>query len=184
MKELQDLYSDVSDKMVKTIELVKHEFTRIRTGRASPGLVEELKVESYGTALPLKQLASIACPDPRLIVIRPWDANLISEIEKAIMKSGIGLTPTKDGVVIKLPVPILTEERRREIVKVIHKIVEDSKIALRNVRRDGIARLESIDGISEDDKFKGKEKLQKITDEWIEKLSTILINKEKEIMEE
>lgn len=184
MKELQDLYSDVSEKMAKTIELVKYEFMRIRTGRASPGLVEEIKIESYGTALPLNQLASIACPDPRLIVIRPWDSNLIAEIEKAIMRSGIGLTPSKDGVVIKLPVPLLTEERRKEIVKMIHKIVEDSKIALRNVRREGIARLESISGISEDDKFKGKENLQKITDEWIEKLSTILVHKEKEIMEE
>lgn len=184
MKELEDLYLDTSHKMEKTIEIVKHEFTRIRTGRASPGLVEEIKIESYGTSLPIKQVASIACPEPNLIVIRPWDSNLIREIERAILKSGIGLTPSTDKVAIKLPIPTLTDERRKEIVKMVHKIIEDSRVAIRNIRRDAISKIKLIPGISEDDEFKAKEKIQKITDEWIDKLDELLAHKEKEIKEE
>lgn len=184
MKELEDLYLDTSHKMDKTVEIVKHEFTRIRTGRASPGLVEEIKIESYGTSLPIKQIASISCPEPKLIVIRPWDPNLIPEIEKAILKSGIGLTPSADKVAIKLPIPPLTDERRKEIVKMVHKITEESKIALRNIRRETIARVKLIPGISEDDEFKAKERIQEITDEYIDKLDSLLANKEKEIIEE
>lgn len=184
MKELQDLYLDTSHKMETTVEMVKREFTKIRTGRASPGLVEEIKIESYGTSLPIKQIASIACPDPRLIVIRPWDPNLIPEIERAILKSSIGLTPSTDKIAIKLPIPPLTEERRKEIVKMVHKIIEESKIALRNIRRDAIAKIKLVPGISEDDEFNAKKKIQEITDQYIDELDEFLAHKEKEILED
>jgi ribosome recycling factor len=184
MKELQDLYLETSQKMEKTVELLKHEFTKIRTGRASPGIVEGIKIESYGTLLPIKQVASIACPDPRLIVIRPWDSNLIPNIEKAILKSGIGFTPSNDGVAIKLPIPPLTEERRKEIVKMVHKIAEDSKIALRNIRREIISRLKEIPDISKDDKFHGEKEIQKIINKYIKEIDELVLHKEKEIMEE
>jgi ribosome recycling factor len=184
MKELEELYAETSEKMQKTVDVLKQEFTRIRTGRASPGLVEEIKVESYGTILPVKQLASIACPEPRLIVIRAWDPNSIPEIEKAILKSGVGLTPSNDGVAIKLPIPVLTDERRKEIVKMVHGIVEESRVALRNVRRDAIGKLKSIPDVPEDSVFKGKEKLQHVTDDYISQLDQLLAHKEKEITEE
>ncbi|MDI6840811.1 MAG: ribosome recycling factor [bacterium] len=170
--------------MSKTLDVLQHEFVTIRTGRASPGLVDRIKVDSYGTSLPLKQLASIACPEPRLITIKPWDRNLIPEIEKAILRSGIGLTPSNDGVAIKLPIPTLTEERRNELVKIVRKVAEESKVALRNIRRDAIAEIKELEGISEDDEHRADKEIQHITDEYTDKLEEILSRKEKEIMEE
>lgn len=184
MKELENLYKQTKDKMEKAIEVLRNELIKIRTGRASPGLVEGIKVDSYGTTLPIKQVASIACPEPKLIVIRPWDPNLIPEIEKAILRSGIGLTPSNDKVAIKLPIPQLTEERRKDIVKMVHKITEDSRVALRNIRREGIIELKEIESIPEDDKYHGEKEMQHITENYTDKLNELLSQKEKEIMEE
>ena len=184
MKEIEDIYKQTNEKMEKTVEVLHNEFIRIRTGRASTGLVEGIKVESYGSLLPIKQVASIACPEPRLIVIRPWDPKLIPEIEKAILKSEVGLTPNNDGVAIKLPIPQLTEERRKDIVKMVRKITEDSRIGLRNIRREEINKLKGIEGISDDDKYHGEREIQHITEKHIDKLNESLSKKEKEIMDE
>ena len=184
MKEIEDLYKKTTEKMEKTVEVLHNEFIKIRTGRASPGLVEGLKVESYGSVLPIKQVASIACPEPKLIVIKPWDPKLIPDITKAILKSEIGLTPNSDKITIKLPIPQLTEERRKDIVKMVHKITEDSRISLRNIRIETINELKEIPGISEDDKYNGERKIQHIIDKHITKLNELLSRKEKEIMNE
>ncbi len=184
MKEIEDLYNTATEKMEKTVDVLHHEFIKIRTGRASPGLVEGLKVESYGSVLPIKQIASIACPEPKLIVIKPWDPKLIPDIKKAILKSDIGLTPSIDKTTIKLPIPQLTEERRKDIVKMVHKITEDSRISLRNIRREAINELKEISEISEDDKYNGEKKIQNIIEKHITKLNELLARKEKEIMNE
>ncbi|MCK4351950.1 ribosome recycling factor [candidate division WOR-3 bacterium] len=184
MKTLSDIYKETSHKMRKSIEILEQELRTIRTGRASPSLVEGIKVLAYESSLPIKQVAAIACPEPNLIVIRPWDRNLIPEVEKAILKSDIGLTPSNDGVAIKLPIPLLTEERKKDLIKIVHRITEESKVSLRNIRRDAIAELKEIEGISDDAKYHGEKEIQHITDKHMEKLDKILENKEHEIMEE
>jgi len=181
---LDEIYKQATKKMEKTVEMLKHELGTIRTGRASPALVEGIKVESYGTTLPIKQIASIGCPEPRLIVIRPWDRNMLPEIEKAILRSEIGLTPSTDGQAIKLPIPPLTEERRIDLIKMVKRIGEESKVALRNVRREAMAEIKRLEGISEDDEYRAEKEMQKFTDEHIEKIDETLTHKEKEIMEE
>lgn len=175
---------ETKDKMQKSVEMTIGEFSKIRTGRASPSLVEGIKVKAYDSLLPLKQVAGITCPEPRLIVIRPWDKSLISNIEKAIYASDIGLTPSNDGSVIRINVPPLSEERRKEIVKFVRKIAEEGKVAIRNVRRESIERLKKLEEISEDEKKRGEKEIQKYTDEFIENLEKVLANKEREIMEE
>ncbi|MDP8253708.1 MAG: ribosome recycling factor [Candidatus Kaelpia aquatica] len=184
--ELKDVHRDVDHKMDKTIEALKAEFTALRTSRATPALVENIKVECYGSILPLKQVASISIPESRMILIQPWDVNAISDIEKAFLKSDLGITPNNDGKVIRLVLPSLTEERRRELVKFASKIAEDSKIAVRNVRREsneGIKKLEKDSKITEDERFKAQEDIQHVTDEHIKKIGQILEAKEKEILE-
>jgi len=180
------VYQEMERKMARAVEVLKGEFTGIRTGRANPALLDGIKVSSYGAASPLNQVAGISVPEPRLLVIQPWDKSLLPEIEKAIMKSELGLTPVNDGRVIRLPIPALTEERRRDLSKVVKKMAEDSKVAVRNIRReanDEIKRLEKDKKISEDESKKAHDKTQELTDKNIKGIDETLAKKEKEIME-
>jgi ribosome recycling factor len=186
MATLKEVMSESTDKMKKTIEAVHREFNTIRTGRASSALVEGIRVEYYGTPTPMKQLASISIPDPKLRVIQPWDASALPEIEKAILKSDIGITPLNDGRAIKLGIPNLTQERREELVKVIKKMAEDGRVSIRSIRRETnekIKALEKNKTISEDDSRKATEDTQKLTDKEIKEIDDILTKKEKELME-
>jgi len=182
----KNIYDKVKLQMEKAIEDLKHEFTTIRTGRASTTLLEGIRVAYYGAQVPISQVANIVIPEVRLIEIKPWDKSVIPEIEKAILKSDLGLSPLNDGKIIRLKIPTLTEERRRELVKRIGKITEDHKVELRNIRRqtkDELKELETKKVISEDEKFKSTEKISQVTNEYIEKIDEALRHKEKEIME-
>jgi ribosome recycling factor len=183
---INDVLSEAQDRMDKAVEALQNDLRAIRTGRASPALVERLKVDYYGTATPLNQLATISAPEPRLLTIRPWDASALSSIEKAIQRSDLGLTPANDGKIIRLNVPRLNEERRQELVKVVTKRVEEGRVAIRNVRRgaiDDLRELEKEKMISEDELHKGRERIQELTDQVIEQVDDIGKAKEKEILE-
>jgi ribosome recycling factor len=172
--------------MSKSIASLKKELNRLRTGRASLSILDGIKVDYYGTLTPLNQMATLAVPESRLITIQPWDVSVIKEIEKAILKSDLGLTPSNDGKIIRISIPPLTEERRKELVKVVHKMCEDYKVSVRNIRRDANELLKSMkkDGeISEDDAFKAQDQVQKITDEQIKLIDECDKEKEKEILE-
>jgi ribosome recycling factor len=182
----REVLHNSEEKMKKTIESVAREFSEVRTGRAHPGLVEGLHVNYYDTLTLLKQLASISVPDVHMIVIQPWDITAIPEIEKAIMKSNLGILPSNDGKLIRLSVPALSQERRQEMVKIIHKMSEEGRVSLRTIRRDAKEHLEKLEKdkiISEDDKFRGIDELQKSVDKYIAKIDEILKNKEKEVLE-
>jgi len=183
---INELYERGRVQMEKALEDLKHEFTIIRSGRASISLLEGIRVTYYGAQVPINQVANVVVPELRLIEIRPWDRSVLPEIEKAILKSDLGLSPVNDGKIIRLKVPALTEERRKELVKRIGKIAEDHRVELRNIRRQAKEELEELEikkTISEDDKFKTVEKINKLTNEYIEKVDEALRNKEKEIME-
>jgi len=183
---IEDTLQETKDRMGKTISDLKNELKRVRTGRASVSLLDGIRVDYYGTQTPLNQMASLSVPESRLIVIQPWDVSVIKEIEKALLKSDLGLTPSSDGKLIRIAIPPLTEERRRDLVKVVSKMCEEHKIAARNIRRDANELLKGFkkDGdISEDDAFKGQDSVQKITDEYIAKIDEIYKEKEKEILE-
>ncbi len=187
MEELEEIYLEFEDKVKKTVAAMKREFASLRAGRANPSMVEGLEVEYYGTPTPLKQLASISVPEPRLIVIQPWDKSCIKDVEKAILKSELSLTPNNDGSVIRLNIPPLTEERRQELVKFVRKKAEEGRVAVRNLRRDVNDRLKKMEKeseISEDMYYSAQEKIQKMTDEHINELDKIAEAKEKEIMED
>jgi len=182
----KEILHNTEEKMKKAIESVTREFCEIRTGRASPGLVEGLHIDYYGTPTLLKQLASISVPDAHMIVIQPWDPSAIVEIEKAISKSNLGINPSNDGKLIRLSIPPLSKERRQELAKVIHKMVEEGRVSLRTIRRDSKESLEKLEkdkNISEDDKFRGIDELQKLVDKYIAKVDELFKNKEKEILE-
>ncbi|HSM90610.1 MAG TPA: ribosome recycling factor [Desulfobacterales bacterium] len=183
---IESVYRDSKDNMGKVIEALKKELKRVRTGRASLSLLDGIKVDYYGTLTPLSQMATLAVPESRQITIQPWDTTVIKEIEKAILKSDLGLTPSSDGKIIRISIPPLTEQRRKELVKVVHKISEEYKVSVRNLRRDANELIKDIkkDGkISEDDAFKSQEKIQKITDEHISLVDACYKEKEKEILE-
>ena len=183
---IESVYRDSKDNMGKVIEALKKELKRVRTGRASLSLLDGIKVDYYGTLTPLNQLATLAVPESRQITIQPWDTTVIKEIEKAVQKSDLGLTPSSDGKIIRIAIPPLTEQRRKELVKVVHKISEEYKVSVRNLRRDANELIKDIkkDGkISEDDAFKSQEKIQKITDEHINLVDECYKEKEKEILE-
>jgi ribosome recycling factor len=183
---IEDVLKETEEHMQKAVEALQSDLMVIRTGRASPALVERLRVEYYGTPTPLNQIATITAPEPRLLTIRPWDANAIGEIEKAILKSELGLTPNNDGKAIRLAIPRLTEERRQELVRIVAKRVEEGRIAVRNRRRDALNDLRELEKeklISEDDFYLGKEKLQELTDQYIEKINAVGKAKEEEILE-
>ncbi len=183
---IEDVLLEIEDKMDKAVAALRSDLLVIRTGRASPALVEKLMVECYGSLVPLNQMATIAVPEPRLLTIRPWDISLIGNIEKAILKSDLGLTPHNDGKIIRLPIPALTDERRRDLSKMVSRRVEEARVAIRNLRRDGLKELSDLQKnkeISEDDFYKGKEDLQKLTDEYIKKVDELGELKQAEIME-
>jgi ribosome recycling factor len=183
---LKDVYKDAEDRMRGSVQALEEDLGGIRTGRASPALIERLQVEYYGTPTPLIQLASISVPEPRSLLIRPYDASSLKDIERAIQASDLGLTPNNDGKSIRLNLPPLTEERRGELVKVVNNRVEEARVAVRNVRRDSIRDLREFEQekmISEDDRKRGEDELQKITDRLIEEINAIGERKEKEILE-
>ncbi len=182
--EMNKILKGTKAKMEAALEAVKKQFSTIRTGRAHPRLVEGIRVDYYGTKTPLKQLASITAPEPRLIVIQPWDRNSMSMIEKAILTSEVGITPANDGKVIRLSMPQLTHERREELARVLHKVAEEGRVSVRNSRHaanEEAVKLEKDNKMTEDDKFETKDKVQKLTDEYIEKIDTALKDKETEI---
>ncbi len=177
---------DFKERMGKSIDSLKNELNRVRTGRASIALLDGIKVEYYGTLTPLNQVATLAVPESRLITIQPWDASIIGEIEKAILKSELGLVPTSDGKVIRISIPQLTEERRKELVKVVKRLGENAKIAVRNIRRDAndfVKKKEKEKEISQDELKKNQEEIQKMTDDFIAEIDKLVAAKEKEIME-
>ena len=182
----REILHNTEEKLKKAFESVTREFSEIRTGRASPHIVEGLHIDYYGTPTLLKQLASISVPDAHLIVIQPWDITAIPEIEKAIMKSNLGITPSNDGKLIRLSVPALSKERREELAKVVHKMAEEGRVSLRTIRRDAKESLEKLEkdkAISEDEKFRSIDELQKLVDKYIAKIDELLKNKEKEVLE-
>jgi ribosome recycling factor len=184
---IDELLREAEARMEKGVEALRHDLATIRTGRASPALVERLKVEYYGTMTLLQQIAAISAPEPRLLIIRPWDPNALPFIEKAILKSDLGLTPANDGKIIRLAIPPLTEERRQELVRLTHKRVEEARITIRNCRRDALEDLRELEKeklISEDDFYRSRDKrLQEVTDRYIEKVNDVGEAKEQEIME-
>jgi len=183
---IKDIKNNASEKMKKSVDAVRNEIVRIRTGKATTALLEGIKVECYGSKVPLKQIANIGVPEARLLLIQPWDKNLLPDIEKAIFQSDLGLTPNNDGKVIRLPIPPLTEERRKELVKLVKKLGEEGKIAVRNVRRecnDELKKGEKSGDFSEDNSQRGMRKIQEITDEYIANIDGIVEEKDKEIME-
>jgi len=183
---IDEIYEDTRDSMGKSVGSLQKDLKRIRTGRASLSILDGIRVDYYGTPTPLNQLATLAVPESRLITIQPWDVSVIKEIEKAILKSDLGLTPNSDGKIIRIAIPPLTEERRKEIVKVVNKTCEEHKIAIRNIRRDAnelVKGLKKDGDISEDEAFKAQEQIQKFTDEHIKLIDECCKEKEKEILE-
>jgi ribosome recycling factor len=183
---IESTLQETKERMGKTIGDLQHELKRVRTGRASLSLLDGIRVDYYGTQTQLNQMASLSVPESRLMVIQPWDVSAIKEIEKAILKSDLGLTPSSDGKLVRISIPPLTEQRRKELVKVVGKMCEEHKVAVRNIRRDANELLKGFkkDGdISEDDAFKAQDSVQKITDESISRIDEIYKNKEKEILE-
>jgi len=184
MTPYQKLKSETTEAMKHSIGHTEKELHSIRTGRAQTSLVEDLMVDAYDTKTLMKQLGTISTPDPRSIVIQPWDKSIIGDIEKTILKSDIGITPTNDGKIIRLAIPPLTEERRAELSKFAHKICEDGKVSLRNVRREAIEKLKKLEDssdITEDDLFDGKKEFQKLIDEYCKKIDDLQKAKEKEL---
>ena len=183
---IQDFLNEADARMKKSVEATRHEFATVRTGRASPHLLDRIQVDYYGATTPLKQLAGISAPEARLLSITPYDKSSIKAIEKAILESDIGLTPSNDGNVIRLTIPELTEERRRDLAKVVRRIAEDGRVGVRNIRRDVMHELRELKDegeVGKDDEHRAEQELQKLTDERIGELDEALAAKEKEILE-
>jgi ribosome recycling factor len=183
---IADVKSNASAGMTKALESFKRDLSKVRTGRASLSLLDDVKVDYYGTPTPLNQVGSMAVPEPRLITIQPWEKNLIGEIEKAILKADLGLNPNSDGQIIRLVFPPLTEERRKEMVKQVKRMGEDAKVGIRNVRReanDTLKRLEKDKDITEDDLKRGEKEIQDVTDEFVSRVDKVIEEKEKDLME-
>ena len=183
---IDETLKDAEDRMAKAVEALRRELATVRTGRANPALVDHLKVDYYGTPTPLKQLASVMVPEARLLTIQPWDKGSLTAIEKAIQKSDLGLNPSNDGSLIRLAIPPLTEERRRELVRMVHKKVEEGRVAIRNVRRDAHSMLRELlhdKEISEDQEHNAQEELQKVTDRFIAEADRVGQEKEEELLE-
>ncbi len=176
-------FEDYEEKMMKAVESLGKDFSTIRSGRASPALVEKVMVEAYGSEMPMNQVASISVPEARMIVLQPFDKGNISNIERAIHKADLGINPTNDGQIIRLAFPALTEERRKDLVKVIKKRAEDARISIRNIRREAMDELKNADGLPEDEVKRGQDQVQKLTDQYVEEVDKAAGNKEKEIME-
>lgn len=183
---VKDVLNRAEAGMKKGVEASAREFAGVRTGRASTALLQGISVECYGATTPLQQLATIATPETRLITIQPWDQSLVPAIEKAILKSDLGITPSSDGRAVRIAIPPLTEERRKDLVRIVRRMAEEGRVAIRNVRRDANEKLKGLEKqkqISEDDLKKGGESVQKLTDKYIKEIDAALANKEKEILE-
>jgi len=183
---INSIYEETREKMGKAVSSLENELKKVRTGRASLNIFDGIRVDYYGTLTPLNQMASLAVPESRLITIQPWDATVIKDIEKALLKSNLGLTPSNDGKLIRIAIPPLTEDRRKEIVKQVHKMIEDRKVVVRNTRRESnemIKELKKDGDIAEDDSFKAQDQIQKITDDYIKLIDEVYAKKEKEILE-
>ena len=185
MATVDDLIQDAQKRMGSSVEHTRTEFNTVRTGRASAALLDRVQIDYYGQQTPLKQLATINVPEPRMLTIQPFDPSSIKSIEKAIQESDLGLTPSNDGKLIRLPIPQLTEERRKELVKVVRKIAEEGKVAVRNVRRDAVQHLKELTkgDVGKDDEHRAEERVQKLTDEHTKSIDELLKHKEAEIME-
>ncbi len=182
----KDVIKNMKDHMEKTVEALRREYQKVRTGRANIALLDDIRIDYYGTPSPLSQVATLSVPEPRTITLQPWESKMISVIEKAILNANLGLTPTNDGKVIRLNLPALTEERRKEIVKQLKKMAEESKVATRNIRRDAndeLKKLEKNKKISEDDLKRAEKEVQDVTNTYIAKIDEVLAHKEKEVME-
>ncbi|HEY8495481.1 MAG TPA: ribosome recycling factor [Limnochordales bacterium] len=185
-EQVRALLREAEEKMKQAVQAARRDLAAIRTGRANPSLLDRVEVDYYGTLLPINQLASISVPEPRLLVIQPWDKNAVKMIEKAILKSDLGLTPTSDGNVVRIQVPPLTEERRKELARIARKEAEDKRVAVRNVRRDvndAIKKLEKDGQLSEDECRRAQSQVQELTDRYIREIDDLLAAKEKEILE-
>ncbi len=183
---LNDIYKQAQEKMTKAVDAVDHDFSSLRTGRASVSLVDNVQVEAYGSRMPLKQMATISTPDARSLVVQPFDKSTTGAIEKALLGANLGMTPTNDGKVIRMSIPPLTEERRKELVKVAKKMAEEGRVAVRNIRRhanDDIKKTEKGHEITEDDRTKAAKQIQDITDKYVKEIDDLLARKEKEVME-
>jgi ribosome recycling factor len=178
-----DTEKNAREHMQKAVEGTRREFSTIRTGKATTSLLDTVKVEAYGQHLPLNQVASVSAPEPRLLMVQPWDKKLAGAIEKAILASDLGLNPANDGTHIRVPLPPLNEERRRDLVKVVHKLAEEGRIAIRHARTEAVARLKKLEHVSEDDKRRAEKDLQKLHDDAIHQIEGLVKGKEAEIME-
>jgi ribosome recycling factor len=183
MSTIAQILSNTKTGMEKGLENSKREFSGIRSGKASPNMLDSIKVEAYGSMLPLNQVASVSAPEPRILLVTPFDKGQAKAIEKAIRESELGLDPAHQGGVIRVPLPSMNEQRRKELVKVLHKLAEDGRIAIRHARTDARDRIKKLDGISEDDKKHAEKDLQKLHDDYIGKLDALLKVKEAEVME-
>ncbi|MFQ5872848.1 MAG: ribosome recycling factor [Dehalococcoidia bacterium] len=183
---IEQLISDTEDRMQKAVEALRRDLATLRTGRASAALVEHLQVDYYDSPMPLNQLANISVPEARLITIQPWDKQALSQIEKAILQANLGLNPSNDGSIIRVPIPTLTEERRKELVTVVHQRMEEGRVSLRNARRDSIEQVRSLEkskDISEDERRRAEDRLQKLTDEYTKRINDLGQAKERELIE-
>lgn len=183
---VKEIFNSHEQRMKKTVEALKREYASLRAGRATPALLDKVSVDYYGTPTPVNQVASVSVPEPRMITIQPWEKTMLSAIEKAIMKSDLGLTPNSDGAIIRLAIPQLTNERRAEIAKVIHKKAEEARVGVRNIRRDAIDAIKKLEKdklITEDENKKAQEEMQKLTDRYVKEIDASMAAKEKEIME-
>lgn len=183
---VKSILKEAEDRMKKAVEVVRQEFAKIRTGKATTTLLDGIKVEYYGTLSPLNQVANVSTPDVHTISVQPWEKSMVPVIEKAILAANLGLNPASDGTVVRVPIPPLNEERRRELVKLVKKFAEDGRIAIRNVRRDCIEHLkkaEKDEHFSEDERKRGEQEAQKMTDKYIKDIDNLVVQKEKEIME-
>lgn len=182
---MQTVVSDLEARMQAAVDLLSREFAGIRTGRANTALLDAVRVEAYGAVTPINQMASLSVPDPRTLVIQPWDASQIAAIEKAILKSDLGLTPSSDGKVVRLTMPTLTEERRKQLAKTVGKLAEEARVAIRNIRRDANDRLKALakdKKVSQDEERRGHDQIQKITDRLVAKVDEVAKKKEQEIL--
>ncbi|MGH8003224.1 MAG: ribosome recycling factor [Limisphaerales bacterium] len=186
MDLVKEIYQREEEKMKKSLEAVAHELASIRTGKATTALLDAIRVEYYGSMVPLNQVGTVSAPEARLLTVQPWEKTVIPNIVKAIQKSELGLNPQSDGNIIRLPIPPLTEERRKDLVKLVHKLAEEGKVAIRNIRRDAVENVKKVEKekkISEDDSKKAQKHIQEITDRFIESVDKLVAGKEKEIME-
>lgn len=183
---LDDLLKSTEDRMDKAVQALKRDLTSVRAGRASASMLDKITVEYYGSPMPVNQVASVTSPEPRQLVIAPWDKGMLSEIEKAIQKSDLGLNPSNDGAVIRLIIPQLTEQRRQELVKVVRKMAEESRVAVRNIRRDAnddLKKMEKAGEVSEDDVHRGQDRVQGLTDRFVGEIDKLAVAKEKDVTE-